>query len=387
MCPTFNAPSPHSGLLLGRLRLVVPWARAFADLGAAAFGEGFGRAFVGAVSYTFMGGTMLIFHLTATLSLRASGVGSDCLVASSAVVFAVMLPCAQIRTLHALSPLAVVGVISIIAPLSLSLAELLSLPEDKAALLLEGSQAGGAVAVAWGTPLISKLVALMSIVFAFSGQVEFVELMAEMRDVHDFPKAVAGTTAVMFACYSVTGAIGYAFLGAGVESPFTAQLPAEGQSGALTHASNFVIFCHVVVAYTILTNVVCGAVVRALRPALGETWAGEAAAASAKGRALWATVTTAAMLCSFVLSNAVPFLADLMAVISAVCALATTYVFPAVFALLLLNDGNGSMSALEQRGCKALVVVALVLSVLGVYAALADIAGQMGQQSRSAFSC
>ena len=84
----------------------------------------------------------------------------------------------------------------------------------------------------------------------------------------------------------------------------------------------------------------------------------------------------------------------------------TRYVFPCAFALLLLGEGEGGgggvrkqqqqqlqqqqllrMPGWERLLCKVVVVLALMMSVLGVYAALVDIAKQMGKQSLSAFSC
>ena len=237
-------------------------------------------------------------------------------------------------------------------------------------------------------------------------------------------------------------------------------------------------------AYVIVTNIVCTAAARALFPTAtpqlthananvssssssssssqsahdgGGGVGGDstvAGGAEPVGRAAWFGVTAGAVALCFLLSNMLPFLADLMAVISAVCALATTYVvlarslprlsllvlscsstysrltpfwcpsrfssgwlstkpttryvFPCAFALLLLGEGEGGgggerkqqqqqqqqqqrqllrMPGWERLLCKVVVVLALVMSVLGVYAALVDIAKQMGKQSRSAFSC
>ena len=247
------------------------------------------------------------------------------------------------------------------------MSECLAALPDGARAALDASVDASAVAA-----FESKVVAIMSIVFSYSGQVEFVELMAEMRKPHEFPKAVWATTAVMSAAYVVTAVVGYWFLGSAVKSPFTTEIP----ENAIKHASNFVIFVHVIIAYTIITNVTCSAAASAIAPHLSYD-------TGIKGRTLWLFVTLGLVMACFVLSNAVPFLADLMAVISAVCALATTYGFPCTFAVALLVD----MSPRERKICQCIVGISLCFSCLGVYAAFSDIADKWHSAPRPPFSC
>ena len=55
----------------------------------------------------------------------------------------------------------------------------------------------------------AAMVAVMNIVYAFSGQSAYVEIIAEMRAPHRFPSALSAATAVMTLAYLGIGVAGY----------------------------------------------------------------------------------------------------------------------------------------------------------------------------------
>jgi amino acid permease len=97
----------YSGLLYYRLFLVVPSAKALADVGAAAYGTK-GETSVRAVAYFFMSGVAVVFHLTATTAFSSIFNVPICSVAWSVITGAIVLVISQVRNIHELGGLSVV---------------------------------------------------------------------------------------------------------------------------------------------------------------------------------------------------------------------------------------------------------------------------------------
>ncbi len=116
----------YSGILISRLAAHVQRARNYGDLGFAAYGDT-GRRYVLVSTYTFIIGVTIVFHLTCAISLQDVFYESrPCLVSCSAIVAAVMLPISQVRSMHDLSWVAVVGVLCIIVPLVIVVFDIVS---------------------------------------------------------------------------------------------------------------------------------------------------------------------------------------------------------------------------------------------------------------------
>ena len=200
-----------SGVIFSRLNDRFPEARVYADVAREAWGAR-GDTLVRAVSYTYMGGVLVAFHLTCTIALEKTFYSSGiCAPYWSLVVAGVLLALAQIRSLNEVGSLAIVGSIAIIVPIVLVCE---SLVQDGRGAAGNASSAFNVSMMppplslslsqnASAAPDLSPLfpakpkfvdigVAVTNMIFAFAGQVIFIELQAEMEKPQHFVKAMSG---------------------------------------------------------------------------------------------------------------------------------------------------------------------------------------------------
>lgn len=372
MPPRVSAPS----LLLSRLYRHVGTPRVYADLGEAAYGTK-GRWAVMIIGYTYLAGTLISFHLTAAISLKeflgGVGVSSPCQLTCSLVVAALMLALMQIRSLHELSWTAIVGVISIAVPLLIVAARLLEHPSVNDAAISNITNTPVMFPADLG--VVDGGAALMNIVFAFAGQVIFVELMHEMKEPEDFPRAVYSSTTVMVGVYLFIASVGYACVGSLVKSPITSSLPK--QDNVYLAIVNGFLFVHVIMGYALNANVMNTAVLARISAQAHDD-------NSFGTKLLWLGVTLGTLTTCFVVSSMIPFLNDLMGFVGASCGMATTYIFPCAFGLKLLAP---HMSTAEKITQMALLVLAGCVSGFGVYCTVADMAQKLADGTGAPFSC
>ena len=368
----------YSGLLINRLYLKVGSPRVYADLGFAAYGE-CGRWAVTIIGYTYIAGTIISLHLTAAISLQQvlKGIGvhvldtehalplgtAPCELVCSAIVGAIMICIMQQRALEEMAWTAIVGVISIGIPLLIVVWRLLEEPYN-------GSTVGNGTAafdrkivvVNHDIHEIEGVCAAMNVIFAYAGQVIFVELMHEMKDPEDFPKAVWSSTGTMISVYLLISFVGYFCVGSTVESPITSSLPNDhGQNATYLVIVNCSLFIHVIMGYAINANVMNTALLARFAPsAYGSN--------TADAKFKWFLTTLGTLCVSMVVSNAVPFLSDMMGFVGASCGVATTYIFPCLFALKLLDDSSGAEKCLQM----SLIVIASCVAAAGVQASIMD---------------
>jgi len=118
---------------------------------------------------------------------------------------------------------------------------------------------------------------------------------------------------------------------------------------------NISLFTHVIMGYAINANVMNTAVLARFYPSAH-------ADNSAGAKFKWFLVTCYTLIVAMVISNAVPFLSDLMGFVGASCGMSTTYIFPCVFALRLLDDSSTAERTLQYL----IIAVAVCISILGV---------------------
>jgi amino acid permease len=240
----FALGAMYSGTLLTRLVVRVrPRPQVYADLGEAAFGL-IGRRVVMVLGYTYLTGTIISIHLTAAIALQQWVLGTFGLllrlVTCSVSFAAIALPILQVRTLHTLSWSAgVLGIICILIPV-VTLCILLEQekPEDTTVMVATGSYA------VLGT-------GVSDLVFAYAGQILFVETMAEMQNPQDFRYAVQWCVLTMVVVYLAISVVGYSRLGRSAIDPVTSNVSSVHSStkafinGLLFIHGQWVLFCSI----------------------------------------------------------------------------------------------------------------------------------------------
>lgn len=260
---------------------------------------------------------------------------------------AIVLPLAQLQHLEDLAACAWAGVAGMAVAAGAVVVALARLPVDPATRV-------PTALVARHTPPAAVAAALMDVVFAYGGQVNWVRYVGGMASPPLFSRCVLATAAAMTAAYAVVGAVGYAVLGSSFDgaAPVTSVLPPS----AAASLANAGLLLHAVLAYQINVNVWAHTALHVVRGGGGDHGDG-------RGRSLWLTTTALCIALSALVAHMVPNFSGLMAVVASLGDLAGAYALPAAFVLAL---APGVLGRGEGRLAKALVPVALVASGVGM---------------------
>mmetsp|Transcript_23706 Transcript_23706/g.76156 ORF Transcript_23706/g.76156 Transcript_23706/m.76156 type:complete len:450 (+) Transcript_23706:1174-2523(+) len=336
----------------GRLYSVRPKAKVFADIAREVYGARFERIFRFAV-YVYIGGIVIIFHLTSTISL--SEVVGGCESYLGLICGGLAFVALQARSMHDLSGIAIIGSIAILVPCFIILV----------ALPTRGRRKGAQTEVFWPatSSLVGKGVGFMDLSFAYAGQVIFIELQSGMEKPKDFMKSVLASNTVMTCTYAAVAALGYYFLGQDElknGEPISTKL-AHGSS--TSKIVNAFVFVHVLVAYAVEGNFLA----RGILNALGRDDAAHANTPSA--RATWAACTAGVVLGAYLISNLVPFFSDVMSFISGLCGVVLNFTFPLIFVLELAPPKSKNLRLFY----KLLIALSVLVAIAGTTAATIDI--------------
>ena len=171
-----------------------------------------------------------------------------------------ILPLHQLRTLSSLSEVVLVNVFTITVALLITLGYLWSTGRpplnDVASFEMKWQTVGRTYLV---DPELSFFVffeATSTMLFAYSGQFLYVEMMAEMVAPEKFPKVFIITGPYQVGVYAMVAFTGYAYLGADVSGFITDVLP----FGTMYRASAGCLFIHMIITYTVKGTVIARAV-------------------------------------------------------------------------------------------------------------------------------
>jgi hypothetical protein len=205
-----------------------------------------------------------------------------------------------------------------------------------------------------------------------AGQTIFPELLSEMRYPKHFPYAVFVSVLAMTVVYALAGGVGYHLMGAGAEYLNTYVTDHVSGHKVLLAVAQFLLMLHVLAGYVINGNVFVSALAQRFVPPPRRA-----------STAIWLLASSLTVTGAFLVSNVLPSLGNLISVLGATCGIALTFLFPAAFALRLLD---AEFSALERFGHRS----ALSLSVIGMIVctvATVDTLVRSIRNAQAPFSC
>ena len=198
---------------------------------------------------------------------------------------------------------------------------------------------------------------MVLIVFSYCGQAIFTELISSMEKPGDFPKAVWSSTMTMMSSYILIASVGYACLGTAAIAPVTDALPEDFWA----QIANVLLFGHVLVAYIIELNILTKGAIHLWQLVDPAHWpTGRSRASRVHRRVIWGFSSAFIVAMSFLLSNTVSFFSELLAFAGATGGIATTYIFPCLFILKV----DQSISKTERLGCKCIIALSCLFSVV-----------------------
>eukprot|EP00121_Abeoforma_whisleri_P006144 Awhi_evm2s5579 len=203
---------------------------------------------------------------------------------------------------------------------------------------------------------------LSSMVFAYSGQSMYLEMIAEMKRPQDFPKTFAITAPYQLFMYSFVSFIGYFYKGNLVSGFIINNIP----YGPAYRAAAALLFLHMIITVLIKGQVLSRALHLAIHPNSANDY-------GVKGKVMFFFSTVIILGSAYVLSAAVPFFDYVTSILGAWLTL-PTFIFPAGFLWTLRRRQNKPIHIAERV---FMVVVcfgfAAVLTFIGTWSSISGI--------------
>uniref|UniRef100_A0A7S0LSH9 Amino acid transporter transmembrane domain-containing protein n=1 Tax=Coccolithus braarudii TaxID=221442 RepID=A0A7S0LSH9_9EUKA len=370
-CTLFAATAIYAGVLLARVRnFMYPAAVSYADLAMQIVGPRF-SAFTKACCLSTWG-LLLPYYLITANNALAGALGPAlhiCGWQRALLVVALLTVPLQMRDLHLISYAATLSTLSTFAVVGTA----------SIALVI---QAKGKPTI-YSTPLLpDQSMTFLDlygqfarIIFAYQGQSIFCEIMREMRDSRDFPRAVLIGNTLMMGVYLVFVVICNATDGTRV-APF---IP-DSLDGITKVAVNAFIVYITTVAYVITGQPLHRAIHKALSPSTVDA-RGVAAALP------WLAITTSTLLLAYLVANAVPFFSDFQGLLGALTGAPIVFGWPAFFFLRACKLKRVVVPAVDRIVCYIFLLLFLpVFTLFGCVNALMDIANDWASNGPP-FSC
>eukprot|EP00039_Didymoeca_costata_P025424 m.13251 g.13251 ORF g.13251 m.13251 type:complete len:502 (-) comp4820_c0_seq1:88-1593(-) len=328
------------------------------------------------VQQTYLGGIIISCQLTAGYCLRQifyySGFEA-CIYIAHAIIAALMLPVMQIKSLREANIIAIIGVGAVIICLIMFMIELLKESHPKPRTSTDFPKGSSAMYAAQ---------ACSTILFAYQGQTIFPEIMSEMTNPEDFPKAVYSSIWFMTSVYLIVALLGYYAMGS--DSTYLQTWADDVMGNSLvTTLANALLAIHVMVGYAINGNVFNKALFKALFARKDGAEVAADMVDSKPGNLPWFGVTCITVFGAYLFANLVGDLDGLISLIGAFCGTCLTILFPVAAVMHLQKKFLGP---LEKVGHSIIFLAGLALLGFGSYSSCIEIYKD-AKASGGPFSC
>lgn len=200
---------------------------------------------------------------------------------------------------------------------------------------------------------------LSTYMFAFTSQFMLVEIISEMSDSSELPKAYVGYAAP-FMCFAfvLVGLVGYYYLGDAVDVMLPQNLP----FGMLFRLAAICLLLHMLISYLIKAIVTCYGVHKVVHPKSAD-------GNDAISWFYWRSIVLGAFLFAFLIANVVPFFGDFVDLVGASVTPLSCFIMPIVIYIKWYKQhGAGRTGYFEWFVIGVEMTLALVLMVSGTIA-------------------
>ncbi|KAL3909965.1 MAG: hypothetical protein SGILL_007879 [Bacillariaceae sp.] len=385
--PLFAAIASYSGFLLSKVHQEDSKLHSFAEASTKLLGVTFGK--VTKVCMLLNWGATAIYYLIAT----ADGIGDivgpgslQCAYQRAAVAALLLVLPSQCRDFYAISKyLSAPSTCAIVIMVFLIIGNLLMSQQSSSSGNTNNNSFGATTTVLpqEGTTPLDYLEALSAFVFANQGHAIFLELMAEMRDAYQFPKACILAYSIMCVMYALTVVVAYGIMGVNTEEFLPDILP----PGAIQTTVGCLVTFHITVSYVISCQPLHMWIHETVFPS---TFQEE----SVKGKIHWFVLTCGYLAFGFFVGNLIPFFADVQALIGSLFGAPTIFGWPVAFYFMIQRRKAASWHETIQHMGWGHVAICLffllvctpVFVILGTTGALSSIVRD-AEEGAKPFQC
>jgi len=373
-CVGFALCANYSGRLLARIRNdSFPTAESYTDVARLTCGPVFGG--VTRVAICLNWSLLLPYYMLASTDALHVCVGTwlpgwgqaDL---SLLVVLMLLLPC-QLRGFTQISSLCAPSSAAILLAIAIALLDFSLQPSSPHSAPMASAEPPAEVS---GPPamrlssyghLASSYGHLASFIFAYQGQSMFLEMMSEMREPAEFSRVLDLAYSLMCSAYLLTVTVAFGMQGGAVAS----FLPDGMAEGPLKRLVGGCVLFHVLVAYVITGQPLYRYITSSLSPATLDK-------VSLTGRAHWLAITCAYLTFGYLVTNTLPFFAEVQELVGALSGAPIIFAWPAYFYCASCYQRASSLRATMKM--IGVVDIALCALFLLVFTPIFTIFGTMG---------
>lgn len=356
----------YTGFVLGQFKLAHPHVHNMADAGEVMMGP-WGRELFGLAQMLFLVFVMASHILTFSIMMNTVTSHGTCTIVFGLVGLVLSLLCTLPRTLLKVSYLAIASFVSIIAAVMITM------------IGVALSASSPVVVATRAVPFSSAFLAVLNLMFAYSGHVAFFSFISEMKVPQSYPKALFLLQGADTTMYLIVAAVTYRYAGSNVVSPALGST-----AGVLPKVAYGVAIPTIVIAGVINAHVAAKYVyVRLFRGT------DRMAQRSWSSFGLWALIVLVLWTLAWIIAEAIPVFNDLLGLVSSLFASWFTYGLSGVF-WLFLNYGQYRRSRRKMALTVVNVFVVAVGAVtcgVGLYASGKSIAAATKDGTQGVFSC
>jgi len=197
------------------------------------------------------------------------------------------------------------------------------------------------------------------VIYAFGGNWMYFEIMSEMKEPKDFPKAYCINGPLQLGFYLIAGLVGYAYRGDQAKGYLLDELP----FGTGFRIASFMLFLHVLITYSIKSTVLTRHLYQSM------------ATDPAYEKSQWFMLTTVIMIGGSMLALSMPFFGDMLGLIGCLLGAPICFFLPITFYLCgkKCRDELSSIPMWYWPMMAFLVIYGLLSFTMGTYASIMQI--------------
>ncbi|OJJ53546.1 hypothetical protein ASPSYDRAFT_187757 [Aspergillus sydowii CBS 593.65] len=353
----------YTGYVIGQFKWRYPHVVSMADAGEVLMGR-FGREVLFSGQMLFLIFLMASHILTFTVAMNTLTEHGTCSLVFGVVGLIVSLILSLPRTMKNMSWLSLASFISIFSAVMIAMV----------AIGIE--HPGGPVKATTETNLVTGFTSALNIILSYASHNAFFNVIAELKDPKDFPKALTLLQSIDISLYLVAGVVIYYFAGADVESP------ALGSVNPLVSKVAYgIALPTIIIAGVINGHIACKSIYT-------RVWAGTDRMQKRDVMAVgsWIGIGVALWVVAWIIATAIPVFSSLLSLMTALFASWFSFSLPGAF-WLFMNRGLW-FSSKRKIALTCLnvfcFVIGVVMCALGLYASGKAIHDDPGSAS---FSC
>mmetsp|Transcript_17351 Transcript_17351/g.28005 ORF Transcript_17351/g.28005 Transcript_17351/m.28005 type:complete len:486 (-) Transcript_17351:198-1655(-) len=220
---------------------------------------------------------------------------------------------------------------------------------------------------------------ISKVTFAYLGAYIYLEIMSEMQQPGDFPKAFIISAPFQYGMYIFVGSVGYLYNGEVTSDIILKEVSPVTNPGTF-RAAAILLALHLVISYCIKGICLCRSIHAKISPETVNDF-------SRRGRIIWMALSLSILASSYIFSNAIPLFDKMSSLLGALFAPLLGYIFPPIFLLFARRRAGVATSTMEYIVIGSIVVFALILLFVGTVANVISFIDAMKAQSQVPFQC